>query len=191
MRKHRGFTLIELLVTVTIAAILLGIGVPSFLRFIKSNSMSSAVNSFLADARFARSESVRLGGRVILCRSDDPEASPPTCAANNSTSGGKGWATGWVIFHDKDADDAVDAGEVLRIQPPLSSMDKVEEGTPANSTKLKFTATGRLHDATLATKMVFGGDYFGSSLQRVVCLGPGGRARVAGNGSASCGTSNE
>ena len=191
MRKHRGLTLIELMVTLAIAAILITIGVPSFVRLIKTNSMASAVNTFLADSRFARSESVRLGGRVIMCRSDDPEASPPACATNNASSGGKGWATGWVIFHDKDADDTVDAGEVLRIQPPVTSIDSVVEGVSTASTKLKFTATGRLYDASLATKMVFGGSAYTSSLQRVVCIGAGGRARVAGDGASACGTSNE
>ncbi|MBW7861899.1 MAG: prepilin-type N-terminal cleavage/methylation domain-containing protein, partial [Rhodocyclaceae bacterium] len=33
MHRSRGFTLTELMITVTILAILLGIGVPSFLEF--------------------------------------------------------------------------------------------------------------------------------------------------------------
>ena len=42
--------------------------------------MSGNVNGFLADMRYARSESIRRGGGVTLCRSDAPEAAAPVCA---------------------------------------------------------------------------------------------------------------
>lgn len=153
--------------------------------------MAGNVNTFLADLRYARSEAVRRGGRVILCRSEDPLAVPPTCAANAGTTG-KGWATGWVIFHDRDASDTITAGdETLRVQAPLTGVDSVIEGVATASTKFKFTATGRLQDTASAAKLKFGGSQFDSSMQRVVCVSAGGRPRIAGDGSSSCGTSNE
>ena len=73
MRKERGFTLIELLVVLTVSAILLSLAAPSFSRLIQSTKISGAVNTFLADLRFARSEAIRLGGTVTMCRSANPE----------------------------------------------------------------------------------------------------------------------
>ncbi len=191
MQKMRGMTLIELLVTMAVAAILMGLAAPSFLRTVRSNQMSTAVNTFLSDLRYARSESVKRGGRVVMCRTDSPETVPPACAADAGTTG-KGWATGWFIFHDVDSSGGFSTGDtVLRVQAAVVSVDSVLEGTPTASTTFKFTATGRLGDSTQAAKLIFGGSRFDSDLQRVMCISAGGRGRIAGNGSASCGTSNE
>lgn len=191
MDKMRGLTLIELLVTMAILAILMGLAAPSFLRTVRSNDMSTAVNTFLADMRFARSEAVKRGGRVAVCRTDSPEASPPSCAADAGSTG-KGWATGWIVFHDLDASGGFSSGDaVLRVQAGLGSVDTVLEGTSTASTTFRFTATGRLADASLAAKLTFGGDRFATDLKRVICVGAGGRGRIAGDGNASCGTTNE
>lgn len=191
MKRQHGMTLVELLVTLAIAAILLSLAAPSFRRLLLSNAMSEAVNTFTSDVRYARSESVRLGGRVILCRSDDPENATPACSAANANGGGKGWATGWLVFHDRDASGAWSTGDVtMRVQAPLKSLDAILEGTPANSTKFTFAATGRLMDAANA-QIKFGGDNFDDKLKRVICVSAGGRARVAGDGTTSCGSGSE
>lgn len=190
MQKERGFTLIELLVVLAIAAILVTLAAPSFSRLIQSNSMSSGVNTFLSDLRFARSESIRLGGGVVMCRSDAPEAASPACDTNTGP-GGKGWISGWIVFQDMSSNGAIDANEpILRVQAPIKSIDSVLESGGA-STKFRFTATGRLSDAASASEVKFGGSQFSSDLQRVLCVSLGGRARIAGNGSTSCGTNNE
>jgi type IV fimbrial biogenesis protein FimT len=190
MRKALGLTLIELLVTIAIAAILMALAAPSFKRLLQSNNMSNGVNTFMSDVRYARSEAVRYGGRIVMCRSDDPEALAPTCTAAGATT--KGWASGWIIFQDKNGDDAWDSGDrTLRVQAPLTSIDSILERTATAATVLKFTATGRLYDTSLASEMKFGGANFESSLQRVVCISAGGRARIAGDGSTNCGTSIE
>jgi type IV fimbrial biogenesis protein FimT len=189
MQKLRGMTLIELLVTLAIAAILMTLAGPSFVRMIKSNSMSGTVNTFLADVRFARSEAVRRGGRVIMCRSADPEAVVPACAAATATT--KGWADGWIVFFDKDGSGDWNAGDTtLRVQSAIKGIDSIQESTAANATKFKFTATGRLQDNASAAKLQFGGSDYATELQRVVCVGLGGRARVAGDGASACGANN-
>lgn len=186
MKKIAGFTLVELMVVIAIAAILTTLAAPSFVSLIKSSKISSGVNTFLSDVRFARSESVRLGGDVIMCRSNLPEAANPVCNTGTGTDG-NGWVSGWIVFHDLDNSlDRNGTERVLRVQPALTSIDSItESGTPSN--KFPFTATGRLRSTTSATTLQFGGADFSNNLQRMVCVGLGGRARIAGDGNAACG----
>ena len=191
MQKHRGFTLIELSIVVVIAAILVTLAAPSFVRLIKSNTITSGVNSFTADLRFARSESIRRGGSVIMCRSDDPEVASPRCGPGNGP-GGNGWVTGWIIFYDVDGDQTktvASTDPVLRVQGPLRSIDSITEQTPVNL--FRFTATGRLANLASATTLQFGGGDFSSDLQRVMCVSVGGRGRIAGDGTAACGANSQ
>jgi type IV fimbrial biogenesis protein FimT len=193
MRKTHGLTLVELLVVLAIMAILIAIAAPSFSRLMQSTTISSSVNTFMADLRFARSEAVRLGGIVTMCRSADPETtavSGPTCGSGSGT----GWESGWIIFRDQNGDGTRDYNSnvalddrVLRIQRPLTSIDSIGESGAA--TKFKFTATGRLLNLSSATQVQFGAGNFPNTVQRIVCVNVGGRARIAGDGTVSCGTS--
>jgi type IV fimbrial biogenesis protein FimT len=184
MKKSSGFTLIELMVVIAITSILILLAVPSFRSLIQSTAISSNVNNFLADMRFARSESVRLGGGVIMCRSNAPEAPSPACN-NGSGPGGNGWVSGWIIFHDVDGNgnrNAASTDPVLRVQARITSIDTISINAV---TRFTFTATGRLTLGSI-TSMLFGGAAFPSSAQRVVCINVGGRARIAGDGLSSC-----
>ncbi len=193
MYRSKGFTLIELLVVLAILAILATLAAPSFVQQIQSSTMTSNVNTFLADMRFARSEAVRRSGGVVMCRSDAPELANASCGSGDGP-GGNGWVSGWLIFHDKNgngsrdynADAALD-DTLLRVQAPITAMDSIMEvGGGASSTKFVFTATGRLMNVSSATSLQFGGSRYSNTTQRVLCVSLGGRARIAGNGLASC-----
>jgi type IV fimbrial biogenesis protein FimT len=175
------------MVVLAIVAILSTLAAPSFTRLVQSNTMSSQVNTFMADLRYARSESARRGGGVVMCRSDAPEAFHPVC---NTTSGpgGRGWVSGWIVYLDANNDGVIDAGDLLRIQSPIAKLDSIVENGDDASSIFRFTATGRLFNASSATSLQFGGSDYASDVQRVLCVNPGGRARIAGNGAASCGT---
>ena len=183
--RARGFTLIELMVTIAIAAILITLAAPSFKGLIQSNSISSSVNMFMADLRYARSEAVRRGGTVVMCRSDSPEAANPTCGSG-SGPGGNGWVSGWIIFYDESGDgNRTSAEPLMRVQAPVSAVDSIVEGGASSSTKFRFTGTGRLLNLNSATSLQFGGGDFANNRQRVLCVSLGGRARIAGDGTTS------
>ncbi len=191
MNRFRGFTLIELLVVIAIVAILTSLAAPSFVKQIKSNTITSNVNTFMADLRFARSEAIRRGGAVVMCRSDAPEAANPTCGSGSGPNG-NGWVSGWIIFQDLDNNgQKVSTEPLLRMQSPITSIDSIVETGVGSSTKIRFTATGRLLNLNSATSMQFGGGNFSNALQRVLCVSLGGRARIAGDGTKSCGSNSQ
>lgn len=174
MRKTSGFTLIEALVVLSIIAVLLGLAAPSFKSMIQSNNMTSTVNGFLADMRFARSEAIRRGGNVVMCQSDNPEAATPNCGSGTS------WESGWIIFHDLNGNGSKTAAEpLLRAQSRISEVNTITAGA---ATKFTFTATGRVTLGGM-TSFLFGSpSAFSSEAQRTVCVSVGGRARINGNG---------
>lgn len=106
-----GFTIIELMLTVAVAAVVLALGVPSFVGSIRDNRLASQTNILLSAINFTRSEAVKLGNsNVTICGSSDS-------ASCNSTN----WEAGWIIFRDANGNGAVDGADiVLRIQEPLT-----------------------------------------------------------------------
>ncbi len=86
----QGFTLLEVLVTLAVAAVLLGIAVPSYRSVVVRNSIAANVNEFVAGLNFARSQAVTRGRKVQICSSSNQQ----------SCNGGSDWSGGWVIFVD-------------------------------------------------------------------------------------------
>lgn len=60
----QGFTLIELMITISIAAILLAVGVPSMRDMIQQNRLTGNVNEFVAANMLARSEAIKRRSQI-------------------------------------------------------------------------------------------------------------------------------
>jgi len=177
MNKQRGITLVELLVTVSIVAILARVGIPSFQGALQSSRVSNATNALVGDLRLARSQAIRSGVMVVVCRSGNPEVASPVC-----NTGGD-WTTGWIMFEDRDRNGSFGAGDkLLRIQPAITAVDALTERN--NNARFEFTPMGRAKAGTSGYFQV--GESIASERQRVVCVGFGGMARVAGDGYTSC-----
>ena len=103
---EQGFTLLELMVAVTIAALLLGLGIPSFRNYLRSAELTRTSNDLLGGMYLARGEAVKRRRNVVLCFSAAPTAGTPACAAGATSPG-------WIVFVDADSDLVVDAGETV------------------------------------------------------------------------------
>ncbi len=92
-----GFTLIEMTLTVTIAGILLGLGVPAFNQFIARTSQSRALEDVYTAMSIARNTAMVTGTPVVVCPS-----------ADGSACGGD-WDENWLAFRDCNDDGAYDS----------------------------------------------------------------------------------
>lgn len=87
MKHDDGFSLIELMVTLAVAAILLGVAVPSFAEFIRNNRLAAGTNNLVSALQVARAEAIRRGEPITLCTSNDPGASSVSCAGGTTWGG--------------------------------------------------------------------------------------------------------
>lgn len=144
MPDQRGFTLIELLVTITVLAIVLGVGLPGLRDFMLNNRQVSAVNEMVGSLQYARTEAIARNRNVSLCPS-----------SNGTGCSGSEWAVGWIVFNDDDADGVMDGGDevVLRHVEARGNLDFVSDGGIASAVTYRrngrATATGnfRICDA--------------------------------------------
>ena len=101
--KQSGTTLLELIVTLSIAGILLAIGIPAFTSLINSSRLSSFANELISSLHLTRSEAIKRNSRAVMC----PSVTGTSCAVNG------GWHLGWLVFHDPNNNAALDAGETV------------------------------------------------------------------------------
>jgi type IV fimbrial biogenesis protein FimT len=114
-RAMAGFTLIEIIATMTIAGVLLAIGVPSFKYVTSANRASGEINGLLGDMQFARGEAIKEGQNVTICAAN---------AAGTQCSGTTSWNTGWLVFQDTGTLGIIDGTDfVLKMQKTFSGTD--------------------------------------------------------------------
>jgi type IV fimbrial biogenesis protein FimT len=121
--RGKGFTLIELMVTLSITAILLGVGLPSFSEFIRSQAVKTASFDIHSTLVFARSEAIKRNADVTV------------------TPVSEDWTKGWAVTAEVDG-----ATSTLATQAPLPSGVTVD----GPETGLTYQNSGRLEGNTVA-----------------------------------------
>jgi len=91
--SYQGYTLIELMVTITVAAIVMGLAVPSFIGTVRSNRLTTYANKLVSSLNYARSEAIKRSAPISIRR-------------KGTTS--QHWETGWDVFVDLNGNGAFD-----------------------------------------------------------------------------------
>ena len=122
--RQQGLTLLELMVTIAIAGILLTIGVPSFQAIVTSNRISANTNNFITAINLARSEAIKRGTDISVCKSADGVS----CTGD--------WNQGWIVYLTSDPPEVI-----IRVFDGLSGDDTL---TSSVNEELKFNSMGAL-----------------------------------------------
>jgi len=188
-RIQSGFTLYELMVTLTIAGIVLMVGIPSMGEFRQNSRMVSTANDLHSSFYLARSEAARSKANITICASDDSMDDPPSC-------GGE-FEDGWIVFVDDNLDGvfdptsdgniAVDNGETILRRFPARH-DSLIIDTTGMGDYFSYAATGLGRGQVLAAPPVTTAVICdvrgntkasgGRSAARVLVITPLGRATV-------------
>jgi prepilin-type N-terminal cleavage/methylation domain-containing protein len=127
--RSRGFTLLELIVVLALAAVILGVGAPSFRDFQRNNRLTVAANDVLGMVITSRSEALRRQITISMCSSANPEEEEDAECGEGS---------GWIVFEDPDADCVRDGGEewisAARVDTDVNAS--------ANTDCISFATTG-------------------------------------------------
>jgi type IV fimbrial biogenesis protein FimT len=78
-----GFSLIELMVTVSLAAILMAIGIPMLRDSVANNRLTAQTNEMIAAITLARSQAITLNQRITFCRTGSEAATTCSGSAGN------------------------------------------------------------------------------------------------------------
>jgi len=151
-----GFTLTELTITMTMMIILLAVGVPAMRHFIIDTRMSADVNQFVAAAMLARTEAIKRGRAVVICRSVNAESGAARCATGND------WSSGWIVMVQSE-------NQVLLRQAAL------RRGTTVIGQAKPISYNGLGRPGASFTSLVF---RFDGEFVRTVCINRSGRIRV-------------
>ena len=131
MKKNQqlGFTLIELMVTVSIAAVLMMMAIPSLGTYGRNAELTSVTNTLVASINTARGEALKRGLSAMLV------------PINN----GSDWTTGWVVFVDTDSSRNYDVAKdtLVFTQPATESYIAISAtGTAGAASQIVFDSSG-------------------------------------------------
>jgi type IV fimbrial biogenesis protein FimT len=118
-RNPSGFTLVELMITLTIAAVLLLLGLPSFFAWLQSSQIRNSADSILNALALARTEAIRRNTPVNF-----QLVTTVTASCTVSTSG-----TSWVVSLESPAGKC-NQPQSDSVAPRIVQKRAVNEGSP-------------------------------------------------------------
>lgn len=130
-RPPPGFSLIELVVALGIAAALMAFALPSVGRWIGNEQVMNQATLLAKSMQLARSEAIKRGHRVNLCKSADGVQ----CAETG------GWDQGFLMHEDTGTKGEVDGDDlVIRFEPQTRGIHVASNKPLADY--VSFTAFG-------------------------------------------------
>jgi len=93
-----GFSIFELLVVAAIVAALAVMVTPSFAAWQVRDRVDASARAFVASLAYARSEALRRGARVVVCRVDAERRCLES--GRECVDGVRDWSCGWAVMAD-------------------------------------------------------------------------------------------
>lgn len=172
--SQHGFTMLEVLIVVAIVGIITSIALPNYRSFLVSNR--SATNAALLHGAITHAKTLAgISGAVTMCKSENPDAPTPTCSNVVSVgSANTGWGSGWILFHDRNANGQYDVSDTLvKVQPALFLDVAAGSIVPVPATQ-SITIAGIAGNPVTGPAMYFyvkpPDSYMGSTYDRYVCV---------------------
>lgn len=91
------------MITIGISLILLSVAAPDFGAVVKKSRVKTAAEDFVSAIATARTEAIKRGTPVIMCRTGNPGVTPSSLACRANTPDGtsnstKNWSQGWIMY---------------------------------------------------------------------------------------------
>jgi len=169
-----GFTLVETLAVVALMAVIAVLATPSFVAWHVRDQVDARARALASTLAFARSEALRRGSRVIVCRID----SARRCLSNGQpcANGVADWSCGWAVFADR-------AGtlSLLRSQSLLAAVSIAGVQTNLTFTPPAGQLIGTFRSFDIAPAVSSDATH-GAKWRRCIRIAAGGRARMSEGG---------
>ena len=85
--ERRGFTLVELLIVLAVGSILLAIAIPGYAFLVNASRLATVTNDLVTVLHLARSEAIKRGVRVTVCKTGNAGAATPADHAGAPSAG--------------------------------------------------------------------------------------------------------
>jgi type IV fimbrial biogenesis protein FimT len=171
MHSRYGFTLIETLVVVALLAVIAVLATPAFVTWQLRDQVDSRAHALLSTLAYARSEAIRRGVRVTVCRID--AARRCLAAGQACRSGGLDWSCGWAVMIER-----AGAFLALRVQPEVASVSVSGASTNLSFTPPAGQTIGSFRSFELAPRSASKATQ-GDDWRRCIRIAAGGRARIS------------
>lgn len=163
-KTQRGITLIELLIALTIAAVLLGLSLPSFAALKARNSVAASHNLMMTGFAAAREAAIVHRMPAVLC----PGSSTTGCRKDGI------WDGGWMIWLDRNNNGRFDASDTL-LRSETGFDGELAIRSSKHRSRVTFQPNGMAEGSNLTVKLC---DSQGTPLRGLV-TGNTGRTRAS------------
>lgn len=170
LRPQRGFTLVETLAVVVLLAIIAVMATPSFVAWHLRDQVDARAKALASTLAYARSEAMRRGARVTVCRID---AARHCLAAGQACGNGvTDWSCGWAVLAERGG-----ALSLLRSHPLLTAVSITGTQTNLTFTPPAGQLIGTFRSFDIAPRVRSKATQ-GDKWRRCIHIAAGGRARI-------------